>query len=391
MGGHCKRVEQVVLLTEGITKQAGCKKKVRRPERYLVNVVEDASDIIVSMNQLGKIITWNRAGERITGFSALELMGCHITSICAPSYIESLLHGLQKAMKGEMVKNFEVEVISKRGKMIPFAWNFSSMKDENDRPVGVVGVGRDLTETKQLQTQLVQSAKLASLGVLAGGMAHELRNPLGIAAAASQMLLEKPHDTKLLKECAKRIHSNIARAAEIIEDLLQFARPSIKRGESVNVNKSLNDVLQEIKKRFAAQQVTLCKDLSTSLPAIRADGKLLKQVFLNIIANSCNAMPKGGLLYIKTELKGGEGAHFLEVSIRDNGVGMSKNYIDKLFDPFFTTMPLGKGTGLGLSICYGIIKGHGGEIKVESKENEGSTFTILLPVTTRRPKGPGSK
>jgi signal transduction histidine kinase len=275
----------------------------------------------------------------------------------------------------------EVEMVTKGGKKIPVAWNFSTMKDESGKLVGLVGIGRDLTETKQLQAQLIQSAKLASLGVLAGGIAHELRNPLGISSAAAQIFLEKPDDPQLLKECAQRIYAGINRASEIIEGLLKFARPSPKRSEPTDVNRIIEETLVLIGKQLTTQQIAVRKELSPSLPLINADDKLLKQVFLNIIINAYNAMPKGGQLWIRTEMgKGWWLSPSLKITFKDNGVGIPKEHVDKIFDPFFTTMPLGKGTGLGLSICYGIIKEHGGEIKVESTEGEGSTFTILLPV-----------
>ncbi|HHT9119664.1 MAG TPA: PAS domain S-box protein [Candidatus Hypogeohydataceae bacterium YC41] len=378
-----KGIEHVMLLMEDITEQTRLREEVRKTERHLASVVESANDIVVSMDPYGIITTWNTAGEKITELSAQELIGRHITSLCATGEDENLRQALISTTEAGKVKNIEVKIKTKRGKEIPVAWNFSSMRDGGSKLVGLAAIGRDLTETKQLQGQLIQSAKLASLGVLAGGIAHELRNPLGITSAAAQLFLERPDDPEFLKECAQRIYTGIQRASEIIEGLLKFARHSPGQHEPTDINKILEETLTLIGKQLTTQQITVHRDLYPSLPLIKADGKLLNQVFLNIIINASNAMPKGGHLWIKTELEQRHMTAALKIVVKDNGVGIPKEHIDKIFDPFFSTMPVGKGTGLGLSICYGIVKEHGGEIKVESTEGEGSTFTILLPVTKR--------
>lgn len=376
-----KGMENVMLLMEDITEQSRLREEVRKTERHLASIVESANDIVVSLDPYGTITTWNTAGEKITGFNAPEVIGRHITTLCTPKDAEEIRQVLQNTAQPGKVEHLEVEITTKGGKKIPVAWGFSSMRSEAGTLVGLVGIGRDLTETKQLQAQLIQSAKLASLGVLAGGIAHELRNPLGISSAAAQIFMERPDDPQLLKECAQRIHAGINRASEIIEGLLKFARPSTRYNEPADINKILDETLRLIGKQLSTQQITVHKELDPSLPLINADGKLLKQVFLNIIINAYNAMPRGGQLWIRTEVEKGWHPSSLLVTFRDNGAGIPKEHMDKIFDPFFTTMPLGKGTGLGLAICYGIVKEHGGEIRVVSNEGEGSTFTILLPIT----------
>lgn len=373
--------ENVMLLMEDITEQTKLREKVRRTESHLASVVESANDIVVSMDPGGTITTWNTAGEKITGFGLLELVGKHLCTLCSPGNAEEVRQVLNDTVKYERVRHLEVEIISKKGKTIPVAWNFSSMRDEKGMLVGLVGIGRDLTETKQLQAQLFQSDKLASLGVLAGGIAHEIRNPLGISSAAAQLFLERPDDPQLLKECAQRIHSGIQRASEIIERLLQFARPATRQSEPTDINRIIDDVLELTSKQLVNQHISIQKEFYSPMPLINADGKLLKQVFLNIILNASNVMPKGGQLWIKTSMGKKRLPHQIEITFKDSGPGISKEDIDKVFDPFFTTMPMGKGTGLGLSICYGIIKEHGGTIRVESNQGRGSAFIITLPLS----------
>lgn len=251
------------------------------------------------------------------------------------------------------------------------------MRDDAQMVVGIVGVGQDLTERRELEAQLFHSAKLASLGVMAGGIAHEIRNPLGISSAAAQILLEYPENETLRKECAEKIYSGIKRASQIIEELLKFARPSEGRFEPTNVNNAIMETLTLIEKQMMLIRIEIKKDLDAHIPIIKAEKNLLKQAFLNMILNAANAMPEGGTLTLKTST---DGMNNILVFFKDTGCGIPAENIDRIFDPFFTTMPVGKGTGLGLSITYSIIKQHEGSIHVESAVGKGSTFTIQLPV-----------
>ena len=247
--------------------------------------------------------------------------------------------------------------------------------------MGIVAVGRDLTERRRLEAQLVQSAKMASLGVMAGGIAHEIRNPLAVSSAAAQLLLESPDDPddeELRRECADRIYSGIQRASKIVEDLLRFARPSEGRRAPTGINEALTETLSLLAHQMTRRRITLETDLNTQLPPVMGNKNLLQQVFNNMILNACNAMPDGGRLTIETQLKTDSE---VEIRFTDTGYGIPEENLDRIFDPFFTTMPVGKGTGLGLSICYAIVEQHQGEIDVHSEVGVGSTFVIKLPVT----------
>jgi PAS domain S-box-containing protein len=372
-------VEKVMLLMEDITEQVRLREEVRRAERHLASVVESANDIVVSMDPKGVILTWNSAGENISNFFSGELVGKHISILFTPAHSRETNDLLRDVRCGKLVKHIEVDVIAKGGRVIPVSWNFSPMRDEREQIIGIVGIGRDLTERKQLEAQLIQSAKMASLGVLAGGIAHELRNPMAIASAAAQLFLENPKEEAQATECAEKIYSSIRRASTIIEGLLKFALPTSKKLELTNINDILEETLMLIGKQIITQHIVIKKELDPCLPRVLADEKLLKQVFLNMILNAGNAMPQGGTLAIRTEMADER----VKIVFDDTGTGIPEENLNKIFDPFFTTMPVGKGIGLGLSICYSVVKDHGGEIKVESMKGKGSTFTILLPVLDR--------
>lgn len=274
------------------------------------------------------------------------------------------------------VKQVEMNIISKEKKEVVISWIFSNMKDDEGKIIGIVGIGRDLTERRELEAQLFQSAKLASVGVLAGGIAHEIRNPLGVCSSAAQLLLESPDDRNLQRECAEKIYTSIKRAAHIIENLLRFARPSASRIEPVKINEILGETVSLIEDQLKLQRIKIEKDMLPDLPIIEGDSNLLKQVFLNMILNAANSMEDGGELTIRTSLFGDK---YIQVIFYDTGCGIPRENLDKIFDPFFTTMPVGRGTGLGLSISYSIIKQHNGFIEVKSIVGKGSTFIIKLP------------
>ncbi|NUN24996.1 MAG: hypothetical protein HUU09_16370 [Candidatus Jettenia caeni] len=206
---------------------------------------------------------------------------------------------------------------------------------------------------------------------MAGGIAHEIRNPLGISSAAAQILLECPENESLRKECAEKIYLGIKRASLIIEELLKFARPSDGRSELMNINDAIMETFTLIEKQLLLMRIEIKRNLYPYIPIMKAEKNLLQQAFLNIILNA------GGTLTITTSINRNDR---IVIVFEDTGCGIPIENVDKIFDPFFTTMPVGKGTGLGLSITYSIIRQHEGTIQVESTVGKGSAFTIQLPV-----------
>ena len=370
-------VENVMLIMDDITQQVSLREKVRQTERHLASVVESANDIVVSLDPKGMILTWNNAAERISGYIERELVSKPLTTIFVDAQKTTLVSIIEGLSKGKMVKHIELGLKTKMGKIIPISWSFALMRDDAHMVVGIVGIGQDLSERRELEAQLFHSAKLASLGVMAGGIAHEIRNPLGISSAAAQLLLEYPENESLRKECAQKIYSGIKRASQIIEELLKFSHPSKGQFELTNINDAVVETLNLIEKQLVLTRIEIKKNLNSHIPVITAEKNLLKQAFLNMLLNAANAMSDGGTLTITTET---DGKNSVMIIFKDTGCGIPAENVDKIFDPFFTTMSVGKGTGLGLSITYSIIKHHEGTIHVESTVGKGTTFTIELPV-----------
>ncbi len=229
---------------------------------------------------------------------------------------------------------------------------------------------------RQSQAQLLQSAKMASLGVMAGGIAHELRNPLGIISANTGLLMEHPDELELRGQCVEKILAATQRASLIIENLLKFARPQSERVHLVDLHAVMDGALALLRHQLALQQVIWNKDYQPDLPRVQGTPELLQQVFINLILNACHAMPKGGTLSVGTRTATG---NQVEIWFTDTGCGIPADLSQTIFEPFFTTRPPGDGIGLGLSVSYSLIQQHQGTIEVKSQVDQGATFIIRLP------------
>jgi two-component system NtrC family sensor kinase len=230
---------------------------------------------------------------------------------------------------------------------------------------------------KETQEQLVQKEKLASVGQLAAGVAHEINNPLGSVLLYADILRkETPEEDEQQRADLEMIMSEATRCKTIVNDLLNFSRQNQVLAQATDLNAILQEMAEEARKQDMYRDIDLVEDLSPDLPTIQADPLQIRQVFLNLMSNAAEAMREGGRLTLRTKKGPGEG--WVTVEVADTGVGISPENMKKLFTPFFTTKPIGKGTGLGLAIIYGIVKMHRGQISVQSEVGQGTTFTITL-------------
>jgi two-component system NtrC family sensor kinase len=242
-----------------------------------------------------------------------------------------------------------------------------------------IALNHMLIELKDRENQLLQSRKMAAVGTLTAGIAHELNNPLNNISLITESLLDEfdKWDKNQKLEMLKQIFSQVERAGATVANLLDFTRSDEIAYEQIHINDVINRTLGFVANEIHVNKVKLEKDLGQNLPQISGNPHNLQQVFLNILLNSIQAMPDGGVLTVKSYIDNCA----LKIDISDTGEGISPENKDKIFDPFFTTKVVGEGTGLGLSVSYGIIKQHHGEILVESELGEGSKFSIILPVS----------
>jgi len=272
--------------------------------------------------------------------------------------IASLVAANRQLAKGDM--NVRVETNGK-GEIALLGRSFNSMVET----------------LQESEKELLHQAKLASVGQLAAGVAHELNNPLGTILLYSDMMLKEAAETDPHKQDLKMIIKEVHRCKTIVADLLNFARQHEISAQDVNLHALLDEVIIKIRPQPVFEQVAFVRQFDPELPLIQADAAQLQQVFVNLFNNSADAMEKGGTITISTHPSD---AQSVEIRISDTGCGIPTENISKLFTPFFTTKPIGKGTGLGLSIVYGIIKLHHGQIMVNSQVGQGTTIIITLPI-----------
>ncbi len=236
----------------------------------------------------------------------------------------------------------------------------------------------DIREERNLQARLIQSEKMAAMGTLAGGVAHEINNPLSAILAFAQLALKQVTKDSQVYQDIKEIEISALRCKKIVENVLEFSRPSYFEEKSeLNLKSLFEKVSPLLKLQVKEAGVQLETEFADSLPKIFGNSNQLEQVFLNLISNACHALLRGGKIRISTYP---QDACWIRIDFSDNGSGIKKEYLSKVFDPFFTTKKSGVGTGLGLSIVYNIIQEHGGWIEVESTENQGTIFRIFLPI-----------
>jgi PAS domain S-box-containing protein len=368
------RVDHVLLLMDDVTEQMRMSEEIRQMERHLASVVESASDIVLSTDTSGNILTWNKAAQRTSGYSFEEVKGRPFFEYCDEAGVRKFF---SPAASREDSWMSECNLKTKDGKRRSVSCVFSQMTNDAGRTVGFVIVGRDLTERRKFELQLQESQKLASLGVMARGIAHEIRTPLTIASSAAQFLTEKNLAPEFRRECAEKVHSGIRKASTIIENLLRFAHPTTNTNKTpVDLPSVVNGALSIVENQAKVQNIEVRRRLPPETGRVLGVHGLLEQVFMNLFLNAMNAMPNGGTLDVSAQRRGGD----LLVRVTDTGDGISPEDLDRIFDPFYTKALPGKGTGLGLSICHSIVDQHQGSIAVESRIGKGSAFTVRLPL-----------
>jgi signal transduction histidine kinase len=245
---------------------------------------------------------------------------------------------------------------------------------------GTLIVIENVTERAQLEQQLLQSEKLSSIGLLAAGVAHEVNTPLAGISSYAQMLLQQTSDEDPRRRLLEKIHHQTVRASGIVNNLLNFSRTGDAQLGEVDVNRVLDDTLQLLEPQLRRAPFEVVRNYGRDLPPAWGNASKLQQVFMNLVLNASDAMPGGGRLTINTRAVDSS----LVVDFRDTGTGIAPENIARIYDPFFTTKEVGQGTGLGLALSYGIIQEHGGRIFVESRQGEGTHFTIKLPTAVSR-------
>jgi PAS domain S-box-containing protein len=350
--------------------------ELQRERDFSGKILDHTQSFIVVADTAGLISYANRRWYE-AGFEQRELLGRPLLELAAPGYVRALSDALQTTLLGGQVDNIELQVIRGNGHIGQFSVNLSPMRDEQGNINSIVVVMTDITDSAQLRDKLVHAEKMAAVGQLVSGVAHEVNNPLTAILGFADLLLENPDMPENARKDLRVILQEAQRTKTIVQNLLSFARQMPPQRNAIQINLILRRTIQLRSYDFSSHGIDVVEHLDEGLPDVVGDAQQLQQVFLNILNNAYDAVHEVGRP-ARLEIMTTKAGNAVEVSFRDNGAGIENP--DRVFDPFFTTKEIGKGTGLGLSICYGIVKEHGGEILCHNNSDGlGATFIVRFP------------
>jgi two-component system NtrC family sensor kinase len=388
---HVKRDEKRgVIGYEGlnidISERKRMERELKEANEFLMKLIESSVDGIIVTNTKGDILMFNRGAENILEYKADEVVGkMNIRSIYEPGVAKEVMEKLRSPDYGGVGKLTSFPIFHRRkdGELIEGDLSASIIYDEKGKEIASVGIFKDLRERLRIERELqktqqalLQSEKLAAMGRLTSQIAHELNNPLyGIMNTLELLKTEISPESKRRKILELSL-SETQRLAEMLRNMLSFSKPEEEKRRPIKMNELIEGILLVMEKQMRESNIKVETFFDDEIPEVMASTNQMRQVMLNMLKNAKEAMPKGGTLTVKTSKE----VNKVLIHIQDTGVGIPEEIRDKIFEAFFTTKQKVKGVGLGLSVCYGIIKDHGGEIKVESEEGKGTTFKIRLPI-----------
>ncbi|HEY6128689.1 MAG TPA: PAS domain S-box protein [Candidatus Acidoferrum sp.] len=371
------KIKQFRGLMLDVTEQKMFQAQLQRERDFNQKILNATQSMILVLDTAGLISYANRRCYE-TGYRQEEMIGQRLVDLVDAGQRPEFEAALDTTAHGQQVENLELRARRSDGTPGHFSISLSPMRDEQNTVNSVVVVMTDITDAALLQAKLAHSERMATLGRLVSGVAHEVNNPLAAILGFTDLLLENPEVPANAREDLQIILQETQRTKDIVQDLLSFARQRAVRRELVNVGAILKQTTKLRSYDLQSHGVEVIEEYDEGLPTVMGDAQQLQQVFLNILNNAYDAIEesgRSGKIILKTASIG----HAIEISLADNGTGITE--VERIFDPFYTTKQTGKGTGLGLSICYGIVRAHGGEIQCwNNADGLGSTFSIRIPV-----------
>lgn len=339
---------------------------------------ESSQDAIVIIDSTTEIADINPSGVQLFGFKD-RAEACSVETAYqlfwdtrdAESFFETV-------RQGHSIKGQEYALVDRQGKKRIVMISATQRTDDEGNFNGIDASLRDVTEKRKMANQLAQTEKLASIGQLASGVAHEINNPLGVIHCYSNLIAKTVAPETQIMNDIKTIQKHTDQCKSVVEALLNFARVSESATALTDIHACIEEMLDVLETQMKNDGIQVRRRFAEELPPLTLDAHKIRQVLMNLLINARQALSGGGTIEIRTDIDKSQAAVLLEIS--DTGTGIPEKYIGKIFDPFFTTKSAGQGTGLGLSVSYGIIKQHGGDIRVKSRIGQGTTFTILLPM-----------
>ncbi|MGC9195473.1 MAG: two-component system sensor histidine kinase NtrB [Syntrophobacteraceae bacterium] len=349
-------------------------------ERKHRRIFEVSRDMIAVVREDGALMTLNPSGMEMLGLSKAEVSieNCFFQDAFeTPGDWTCLKQALKQ--RGYVADR---EVLMKRTDKSCFnALISGSVEDRTNGKAEIYHfLVKDISRRKAMEQQILQADKLASIGQLAAGIAHEINNPLGIILGYTQLLIRSEKEGSQNCEDLRVIEKHSRACKTIVENLLSFSRRAQTKKSACRINDIMDEVISVVRHHFELEKIVIEKEFDPRMPGIAIDEAKMKQVFMNLIMNARQAMKVGT---VRIQTLHDQTCQRAMVRVIDQGMGIEERHLSRIFDPFFTTKPTGEGTGLGLSVSYGIVKDHGGELLVESEVGKGSIFTVILPARGR--------
>ena len=361
--------------------------ELQRERDFSSKILNHTQSLILVADTAGLISYANRRWFDV-GYEQKQLLGRPLVGLVPAPRRQALSDALDSTMAGHQIDNLDLQVMRGDGRLGQFSVNLSPMRDELGAVTSIVVVMTDITDAAMLQSKLMHAEKMAAVGQLVSGVAHEVNNPLTAILGFADLLMENTDLPEAARKDLRVILQEAQRTKQIVQNLLSFARQMPPQRKPVQLNTILRRTVQLRSYDFNSHGVDVVEHFDENLPFVVGDSHQLQQVFLNILNNAYDAVRETGRP-ARIEIMTASLISFVEVSFKDNGQGIANP--DRIFDPFFTTKEIGKGTGLGLSICYGIVREHGGEILCHNNVGaEGATFIVRLPIASETASSVGA-
>ncbi len=351
--------------------------EIEAVRQFNANVVESLSDALVVIDRDDRVLLWNRGAEALSGHTRTAASGQPIAALFDATFFQAIDAARRESASGTSL--FRVQYAPAAGnddreRLVNVA--IAPFQRAEREPSGWILVIADVTDRAHLEEQLRLSEKMAAIGLLAAGVAHEVNTPLTGISSFTQMLLERSEEGDSRRELLEKIEKQTFRAARIVNNLLNLSRPTTGETGVFELNQTISDILSLLEHQLRTSHIQVRRELSSAPLMVRGFEYKLQQVFLNLFLNARDAMPKGGWLSISSRVDDDEAV----VEVADTGAGIAPEHLARIYDPFFTTKGEGRGTGLGLSVTYGIVQEHHGTLACESEPGQGTRFRLALPL-----------
>jgi PAS domain S-box-containing protein len=390
------RIDAVAMIDYDISRLTSLEQHLQRSNMFLRNILHSAVDAIIAADMSGKIIIFNEAAAEVTGYSVAEALDALYIWQIYPGDGKEVARQVMRDLRADghggsgKLKQYHVDIQGKDGQPIPISL-YATLIYEEGREIASIGFFHDLRERLRIKNelerarlQLMQAEKMASLGKLAAGVAHQLNNPLGSITLFARLMMEEHGLPEAAQADLKRILCDAERCRDTVKELLEFARQTRQQIQPQDINQAVARTLFLLQNQTLFHNIEIVKAFDAHLPPVRADIQQLNHLFMNLILNAAQAMQGSGQLTIRTRFEADPKMAVIEVG--DTGPGIPAEVLTHIFEPFFTTKEEGQGTGLGLSMVYSIVENHGGRIEVDSSPERGTVFRVRLPID-----GPPSK